>query len=200
LATLAAGALLLTIVGPATAHRRPSRFWTYEKPIRRHRTWDAHPSLRAAHTEWHDQHSITTTQEVTNEDGSTSTTTTQEPAYAEEEHGGFHHYLYHRHLKRGHRYRIVARQRGKASWYDYRGQVGACGKVLRGAYAAHRTWPCGTKVAVRKGRKVVRVRVLDRGPFVDGWIIDLSPRAFRKLASPGAGVISVKIYRLKKRR
>lgn len=43
--------------------------------------------------------------------------------------------------------------------------------------AAHRTLPFGTVVHVvntRNGRSV-RVRINDRGPFVDGRIIDLTP-------------------------
>jgi len=49
--------------------------------------------------------------------------------------------------------------------------------------AAHRTLPFGTKVTVvnhSNGRKVV-VRINDRGPFVHGRVIDLSPAAARAL-------------------
>jgi rare lipoprotein A len=45
--------------------------------------------------------------------------------------------------------------------------------------AAHRSLPFGTKVTVvnrRNGRSAV-VRINDRGPFVDGRVIDLSPAA-----------------------
>jgi rare lipoprotein A len=45
--------------------------------------------------------------------------------------------------------------------------------------AAHRTLPFGTKVTVvnrRNGRSAV-VRINDRGPFVNGRVIDLSPAA-----------------------
>jgi len=44
--------------------------------------------------------------------------------------------------------------------------------------AAHRTLPFGTRVSVlnqRNGKRVV-VRISDRGPFVRGRIIELSPR------------------------
>jgi rare lipoprotein A (peptidoglycan hydrolase) len=52
-------------------------------------------------------------------------------------------------------------------------------------------------VSVRKGNRYVHTRVLDRGPFVSGWIIDLSPAAFKEIAPLGAGLIQVKAYRLK---
>lgn len=45
--------------------------------------------------------------------------------------------------------------------------------------AAHRTLPCGTVVEVtnrRNGRRA-EVRVNDRGPFVRGRILDLTPAA-----------------------
>ena len=49
--------------------------------------------------------------------------------------------------------------------------------------AAHRTLPFGTKVTVtnkRNGRSVT-VRINDRGPFVRGRIIDLTPAAAHAL-------------------
>src|ERR1700693_2725812 len=49
--------------------------------------------------------------------------------------------------------------------------------------AAHRTLPFGTSVTVinnRTGRAVV-VRINDRGPFVRGRVIDLSPAAARAI-------------------
>jgi rare lipoprotein A len=30
---------------------------------------------------------------------------------------------------------------------------------------AHKTLPCGTRVTLRKGHRIVRVRVVDRGPY-----------------------------------
>jgi rare lipoprotein A len=193
-----AGAMLATIVGPATAHRRPGRSWKFEKRVRH--SWTSHRGLQDRHSAWHDEHTVPVTREVTNEDGTTSQVTTEEPTYTEGEHDAYHHTLQHKHMRRFHKYRIASRQRGKASWYDYRGQTGACGKVLKGKYAAHRTLPCGAKVAVRRGGKVVTVRILDRGPFVSGWIIDLSPKAFRKLGGMGEGVIPIRLFHLKKRR
>ncbi|HLF99095.1 MAG TPA: ubiquitin-like domain-containing protein [Acidimicrobiia bacterium] len=71
---------------------------------------------------------------------------------------------------------------GKASWYS--GPAGTC---------AHRTLPFGTQVSVTNagnGKSVV-CRVADRGPFVEGRVIDLSHDTFSQIASPSAGVISV---------
>lgn len=73
---------------------------------------------------------------------------------------------------------------GKASWYDY--EPGIC---------AHKTLPFGTVVTVTNvanGRSV-NCTVGDRGPFVEGWVIDLNPREFERLAPRSAGVISVRL-------
>lgn len=71
---------------------------------------------------------------------------------------------------------------GTASWYDY-------------PYAAHRTLPFGTKLLVTNTNngKAVVVEVHDRGPFIEGRIIDLPMTAFEQIASLGAGVIPVTI-------
>ena len=53
--------------------------------------------------------------------------------------------------------------------------------------AAHRSLPFGTMVAVtntRTGRSVV-VRINDRGPFVRGRVIDLTPAAARAIGNSG---------------
>ena len=53
--------------------------------------------------------------------------------------------------------------------------------------AAHRTLPFGTKVSVknlRNGKQVV-VRISDRGPFIRGRIIDLTPAAARAIGFSG---------------
>jgi rare lipoprotein A len=64
--------------------------------------------------------------------------------------------------------------------------------------AAHRSLPLGTRVRVTNvanGRSVV-VRINDRGPFVDGRIIDLSRAAARELDVLGAGVFDVRLEAL----
>jgi rare lipoprotein A len=75
--------------------------------------------------------------------------------------------------------KVVATQQGIASLYtDRRTASGERfnGKALT---AAHRTWPMGSKVRVtnrNSGRSVI-VRINDRGPYVRGRIIDLTPAA-----------------------
>jgi peptidoglycan lytic transglycosylase len=61
--------------------------------------------------------------------------------------------------------------------------------------AAHRTLPFGTLVRVTNrssGRSVV-VRINDRGPFVRGRIIDLTPAAARALGFSGLANVSVDV-------
>jgi uncharacterized protein YabE (DUF348 family) len=73
---------------------------------------------------------------------------------------------------------------GKASWYS-----------APGLTAAHRTLPFGTVVRVTNlaNGKTVNVTIRDRGPYVEGRIIDLSDDAFAEIASLGSGVINVNI-------
>lgn len=75
-------------------------------------------------------------------------------------------------------------QVGTASWYHRTGMV-----------AAHKTLPKGTRVRVTNlaSGESVTVVIDDRGPFVNGWIIDLSDDAFAKLAPLGAGTIKVRL-------
>ncbi len=61
--------------------------------------------------------------------------------------------------------------------------------------AAHRTLPFGTAVTVvnrRNGRSAV-VRINDRGPFVRGRVIDLSPAAARVLGIDGLAPVSLSL-------
>jgi rare lipoprotein A len=61
--------------------------------------------------------------------------------------------------------------------------------------AAHRTLPFGTEVTVinrDNGRSVV-VRINDRGPFVRGRVIDLSPAAARALGVDGLAPVSLTV-------
>jgi rare lipoprotein A len=64
-----------------------------------------------------------------------------------------------------------------------------------GMTAAHRTLPFGTSVTVlnnRNGRAVV-VRINDRGPFVRGRVIDLSPAAARAIGISGLAPVSLTV-------
>ena len=61
--------------------------------------------------------------------------------------------------------------------------------------AAHRTLPFGTSVTVvnnHNGRTVV-VRINDRGPFVQGRVIDLSPAAAHAIGVSGLARVSLTV-------
>jgi len=81
-----------------------------------------------------------------------------------------------------------------ASYYS--GGTNADGSPMNpNAYtAAHKTLPFGTRVRVTNaanGKSVVVV-IRDRGPFVAGRCLDLTPAAFGAIASLSSGVITVK--------
>jgi len=83
---------------------------------------------------------------------------------------------------------------GMASYYSEDGQV-ATGAHFdpNGLTAAHRWLPFGTRVRVsdpRTGRSIV-VTINDRGPFVQGRVLDLSLGAARALGIQGRGVSRV---------
>jgi rare lipoprotein A len=84
---------------------------------------------------------------------------------------------------------------GLASVYSD-GQTASGEKMSTGGMtAAHRTLPFGTSVTVlnnRNGRAVV-VRINDRGPFVRGRIIDLSPAAARAIGISGLAPVSLTV-------
>ena len=77
--------------------------------------------------------------------------------------------------------------RGKALYYSnaYAGDPMACGPDYQPwkMVAAHRRLPCGTRLRVknRANGNVVTVTVRDRGPYTDGYVLDVSRRAARKL-------------------
>ena len=61
--------------------------------------------------------------------------------------------------------------------------------------AAHRTLPLGTRLRVvnLENGRIVRVRVNDRGPYIDGRVLDLSREAARALDMVERGVAPVKL-------
>ena len=86
---------------------------------------------------------------------------------------------------------------GIASVYAYSGGKTASGERANpgGFTAAHRTLKFGTQVRVtnrRNGRNVV-VRINDRGPFVRGRVIDVTPAAARALGFSGLAPVTVDI-------
>jgi len=93
---------------------------------------------------------------------------------------------------------------GLASWYGrpYHGRPAADGEIydMEALVAAHRTLPFNTWVRVVNvsNSKSVDVRIIDRGPFVDGRVIDLSRAAARSidLLGPGVGPVRLEVIRL----
>jgi rare lipoprotein A len=88
-------------------------------------------------------------------------------------------------------------QSGIASVYAYSGERTASGERASPSAltAAHRTLPFGTMVRVtnpRTGRSVV-VRINDRGPFVRGRIIDVTPAAARALSFSGLANVTLDV-------
>jgi rare lipoprotein A len=94
---------------------------------------------------------------------------------------------------------IAQNQTGKASFYadKFEGRPTASGEKYRHSKltAAHKTLPFGTKVKVTNlaNQKTVEVVVNDRGPYVDGRIIDLSKSAAEKLDFINQGLAEVSI-------
>ncbi len=93
----------------------------------------------------------------------------------------------------------VALEEGVASWYGnpFHGRASASGEIydMEKMTAAHRTLPFGTIVRVHDldNEKFVDVRINDRGPFVDGRIIDLSHAAARAIEMIGPGTARVRL-------
>jgi peptidoglycan lytic transglycosylase len=80
-----------------------------------------------------------------------------------------------------------------ASWYGpglYGNPLGCGGTLDPGTLGvAHKTLPCGSKVTFKRGRRTVRVPVVDRGPFVGGREYDLTAATARRLGFHGHGPI-----------
>jgi rare lipoprotein A len=91
---------------------------------------------------------------------------------------------------------------GMASMYGTKGDGYAGGRTASGERvhsgaltAAHKTLPFGTMVRVtntRNSRSVV-VRINDRGPFVRGRVIDLTPAGARAIGMSGLAPVSLAV-------
>ncbi len=94
---------------------------------------------------------------------------------------------------------IVQGEEGIASWYGhpFHGRPTASGEIysMYAMTAAHRTLPFGTDVRVHdlENGKSVDVRINDRGPFVEGRIIDLSYAAAQAMGMPGTALVRLEI-------
>ncbi len=124
------------------------------------------------------------------------------PPTAKSERGNPSSYVVH-----GKRYFVLDssegfKQRGIASWYGrkFHGRKTSSGEVynMHEMTAAHKTLPIPVYVHVKNldnGRSTI-VRVNDRGPFIDGRIIDLSFAAAKKLGVTLPGTANVEITAL----
>lgn len=90
-------------------------------------------------------------------------------------------------------------QTGIASYYALKFQFRrtASGEMFNNLAmtAAHKTLPFGCKVRVTnmKNGKSIIVKINDRGPFIQGRIIDLSRAAFARIGDTKSGTITVRI-------
>jgi len=97
---------------------------------------------------------------------------------------------------------IVQGERGIASWYGhpYHGRPTASGEIynMYAMTAAHKTLPFGTRVTVHdlENGQDVTVRINDRGPFIEGRIIDLSYAAAQAMHMPGIAQVRLEILDL----
>ncbi len=92
---------------------------------------------------------------------------------------------------------------GIASWYGpgFHGKKTANGEIYNqnAMTAAHKTLPLGSIVEVRNlnnGKKIT-VRINDRGPFIEGRIIDLSKKGAEKLGMLESGIAKVRVTLVK---
>lgn len=88
---------------------------------------------------------------------------------------------------------------GIASWYgeDFHGKKTSTGEIydMYGRTCAHKTLPLGTHVRIRniENGKEVKARVNDRGPFVDGRIVDLTLTLAKDLDMADKGLARVRV-------
>lgn len=95
--------------------------------------------------------------------------------------------------------RVTVYRRVTATWYGpgFYGNRTACGQRLTRSTqgVAHKTLPCGTKVAVRVNGRSTVVPVIDRGPYARGVAYDLAAATAKRLGVAhtvriGAAVVS----------
>jgi rare lipoprotein A len=88
---------------------------------------------------------------------------------------------------------IVVYRRSAASWYGpgFYGNRTACGRTLgRGTLGvAHKSLPCGTKVALRYRGRTVVAPVIDRGPYAGNREYDLTAATKQRLGFGSTGTV-----------
>ena len=96
--------------------------------------------------------------------------------------------------------------RGVASWYgeSFHGKQAANGELfdMEALTAAHRTLPLGSVVRVMNlvNGKHIHVRITDRGPYINGRILDLSRGAAAQLGMVAGGLSVVRVQLVGERR
>jgi rare lipoprotein A len=139
---------------------------------------------------------------------------------------GYRGYMTRSYTVRGQSYRPMSvdealqyRETGTCSWYNEskwlglkRGTTSLGEKVMPWDLSgAHKTLPlpCVVKVTNVDNGKSVKLRINDRGPFIPGRILDVTPRAAKKLGFHGQGLATTRVevisvgdgsYKRKKRR
>jgi rare lipoprotein A len=124
--------------------------------------------------------------------------------------GGYDGYMTRSYTVRGVRYHPMSveealryREQGMASWYNEskffgmkRGNTSLGEKVMPWHVSgAHKTLPLPSRVKVTnlENGNSVKMRLNDRGPFIAGRIIDVTPRAARKLGFKEDGLARVEV-------
>ena len=101
---------------------------------------------------------------------------------------------------------VGIKDRGVASWYgeQFHGRQAANGELfdMEALTAAHRTMPLGSIVRVVNlaNGKHLHVRITDRGPYVNGRILDLSRAAAMQLGMEHGGLANVQVEIVAQRR
>jgi rare lipoprotein A len=99
--------------------------------------------------------------------------------------------------------KAISVETGLASWYGgpYHNRRGSNGEIynMHAMTAAHRTLPLGSIVRVTnvKTGHAAMVKITDRGPFVEGRILDLSQAAASKVdvLQPGVAMVRIEVLR-----
>ena len=95
--------------------------------------------------------------------------------------------------------KVLLTLEGVASYYatDFHGKLTSNGETfdMNALTAAHRTFPFGTKIRVTnlENNLSVMVRVNDRGPFIEGRMIDLSLGAAKEINLVKTGTARVRL-------
>jgi len=91
--------------------------------------------------------------------------------------------------------RLNVYRRAAVSWYGpglYGNKLSCGGRLTPGTLGvAHKTLPCGTRVTLRRGDRMIAVRVVDRGPYVGGREFDLTSATRARLHFGGVGSLLV---------